>query len=69
VRSSVAVLYLCENFSKHVRVVNVCVVLLGCCFLTYTTRQEADKAIEIFHNKRTLQPVKLLSCWLVCKSL
>jgi hypothetical protein len=25
----------------------------------YTTRQEADKAIEIFHNKRTLQPVKL----------
>ncbi|XP_024404116.1 RNA-binding protein BRN1 isoform X1 [Physcomitrium patens] len=29
----------------------------GCCFLTYTTRQEADKAIEIFHNKRTLQPV------------
>jgi len=29
----------------------------GCCFLTYTTRQEADNAIEIFHNKRTLQPV------------
>jgi CUG-BP- and ETR3-like factor len=29
----------------------------GCCFLMYTTRQEADKAIEIFHNKRTLQPV------------
>ncbi|KAG0600721.1 hypothetical protein M758_11G056200 [Ceratodon purpureus] len=29
----------------------------GCCFLTYTTRQEADTAIEIFHNKRTLQPV------------
>jgi CUG-BP- and ETR3-like factor len=29
----------------------------GCCFLTYTTRQEADNAIEIFHNKRTLPPV------------
>ena len=32
--------------------------IAGCCFLTYTTRQEADTAIEIFHNKRTLQPVK-----------
>ncbi|CAK9869743.1 unnamed protein product [Sphagnum jensenii] len=29
----------------------------GCCFLTYTTKQEADNAIEIFHNKRTLPPV------------
>lgn len=46
---------------------SLCVAFVGCCFLTYTTKQEADKAIEIFHNKRTLQPVKHPFSSLVCE--
>ncbi|GBG88219.1 hypothetical protein CBR_g46786 [Chara braunii] len=29
----------------------------GCCFLTYMSRVEADKAIQLFHNKRTIPPM------------
>ncbi|CAM6095102.1 unnamed protein product [Calypogeia fissa] len=29
----------------------------GCCFITFTTREEADTAIALFHDKRTLPPV------------
>lgn len=29
----------------------------GCCFLIYTSKEEADNAITLFHNKRKLPPV------------
>eukprot|EP00249_Psilotum_nudum_P016199 c25712_g1_i2 orf=282-1604(+) len=29
----------------------------GCCFLIYATKEEADNAIDMFHNKRKLPPL------------
>ncbi|EFJ23463.1 hypothetical protein SELMODRAFT_442777 [Selaginella moellendorffii] len=29
----------------------------GCCFLTYSSRSEADNAIDLFHNKKTISPM------------
>ncbi|XP_024517005.1 RNA-binding protein BRN1-like [Selaginella moellendorffii] len=29
----------------------------GCCFLTYSSRSEADNAIDLFHNKKTISPI------------
>ncbi|KAG6557547.1 hypothetical protein Mapa_000821 [Marchantia paleacea] len=37
-----------DKLTKHSR---------GCCFVTYSTREEADNAIAMFHDKRTLPPV------------